>query len=296
MSSPHHHQHLPDQATKNITVAFFLNLVFAIIELIGGFLTNSIAILSDALHDFGDSVALGISWYLEKVSKRGRDRFYSYGYRRFSLLGAVFISVILIIGSVFVIRESALRFFSPEETNAKGMFLLALLGVGVNGYAVYKLRKGSSFNERAVSLHLFEDVLGWVAVLLVSVVMMFVHLPFLDPALSVLISFWVLFNVYRNLKNTFKVLLQEVPQDVELDSLITNILKIDGVISFHDLHLWTLDGENHIMTIHIVTDTPGTEHQQRIKKEIRHLCRHFGIGHATIEIDAPDEKCGLDGC
>ncbi len=293
MSHPKQHNHSSDHASENITVAFFLNLIFALIELIGGFLTNSIAILSDALHDFGDSISLGVSWYLQKVSRRGRDRFYSYGYQRFSLLGALFISVVLIIGSIFVIRESALRLFAPEEANAKGMFLLALLGILVNGYAVYKLRKGSSFNERAVSLHLLEDVLGWIAVLLVSLVMLFVDLPILDPLLSIGISLWVLWNVYKNLKKTFKVFLQEVPQDVEVERLKSSLLKIEGVISLHDLHLWTLDGENHILSIHVVSDLQLSDQQQRIKREIRLLCREFGVGHATIEIDAPDEDCGL---
>jgi cobalt-zinc-cadmium efflux system protein len=296
MAHQHNPLQSPDHSTKNITIAFFLNLIFAIVELIGGFFTNSIAIMSDALHDFGDSFSLGVAWYLQKISRRGRDRFYSYGYKRFSLLGAIFISIVLIVGSVFIIRESAMRLVSPEETNAKGMFLLAILGIIVNGFAVFRLRKGSSFNERAVSLHLFEDVLGWAAVLIVSIIMMFVDLPILDPILSIGISIWVLTNVYKNLKGTFKVLLQEVPQNVELDNLKAELLKIEGVKSLHDLHLWTLDGESHILTIHLVTDDTSLEAHQLIKRQVRELCHKFRIGHATIEMDSLNEDCGLCDC
>ena len=217
----HHHEHT--HSTGNIRLAFFLNFFFAIIELVGGVLTNSVAILSDALHDFGDSVSLGIAWYLQKLSTKGRDRYYSYGYKRFSLLGAVFISVILLVGSVFVIKESVERIMDPQEPNAKGMFLLAIFGVLINGAAVLRLKKGSSLNERAVSLHMLEDVLGWIAVLIVSIVMMFVDLPVLDPLLSIGISLWILSNIYKNLKDTFRIFLQQVPQNIDLQTLENRI-------------------------------------------------------------------------
>lgn len=162
----HHHSHSHHHGTKNISLAFFLNLGFCIIELIGGLLTNSVAILSDALHDFGDSVALGLAWVFQKKSEQKPDDKYTYGYRRFSLLSAIINSIILVAGSAFVLFESIKRIIEPAETNAKGMLLLAILGVAVNGVAILRLRKGGSVNERVVSLHLMEDVLGWVAVLI----------------------------------------------------------------------------------------------------------------------------------
>jgi cobalt-zinc-cadmium efflux system protein len=185
---------------------------------------------------------------------------------------------------------------SPEETNAKGMFLFAILGIAVNGFAVLRLRKGTSFNERAVSLHLLEDVLGWLAVLFVSIIMMFVDLPILDPILSIGISFWVLSNVYKNLKSAFKVMLQEVPQDVEIDKLKTEILLIKGILSLHDLHLWTLDGENHILTIHIVIENNAMLQQQSLKVELRKICEQYKIQHVTIEFETEEESCSLDDC
>ncbi|MDH6303791.1 cobalt-zinc-cadmium efflux system protein [Parabacteroides sp. PF5-5] len=297
-SLKHNHSHSHGTTgSGNIRLAFFLNLFFAIIELAGGLITNSVAILSDALHDFGDSVSLGIAWYLQKFSEKGRDKYYSYGYKRFSLLGALFISIILLVGSVFVIEECVKRILEPQAPNAQGMFLLSILGIIVNGAAVLRLKKGSSINERAVSLHMMEDVLGWIAVFIVSIVMMFVNLPILDPLLSIAISIWILTNVYRNLKDTFHILLQQVPQNIDLEGLEDKIRQIPGVLSLHDIHLWTLDGEENILTLHIVlADGITVDQQATIKSEVRTLCINADIAHATIEFEQSGELCSLADC
>ena len=196
MSNTHNHSH--NHSEGNIKIAFFLNLGFTIVEIIGGLYTNSLAILSDALHDLGDSLSLGLSWYFQRLSKKGSTKKFSYGYKRFSLLGAIINSIVLVVGSIFILSKAIPELFNPEETNAQGMLYLAILGVVVNGAAVFKLRKGKSLNEKVVSLHLLEDVLGWVAVLIGSIVMIYFDLPFVDPLLSILISIFVLYNVYRN--------------------------------------------------------------------------------------------------
>ncbi len=290
------HQH-PENSTRHISLAFFLNLIFTVIEVIGGFATNSVAIISDALHDLGDSVSLAVAWYLQRLSNRGRDSNYTYGYRRFSLLGAIFISVFLFTGAIFVIKESAERLFSPDPVNAKGMMYLAILGIIVNGIAVLRLRKGKSLNEKAVYLHMLEDVLGWIAVLVVSIVMIFIDLPVLDPLLSIGITIWVLFNVFKNLKKTFRILLQEAPRNIETKQLEKEILKTEGVLSVHDLHLWSLDGERNILTIHAVIDGNTSDSTRKnIKQAVRDTCINYGINHATIEFETPDEDCFLEDC
>jgi len=290
------HQHTQN-STRHISLAFFLNLVFTIIEIIGGFLTNSIAIISDALHDLGDTISLAAAWYLQKVSNRGRDKYYTYGYKRFSLLGAVIISVMLIVGAVFIIRESVERLISPDEVNAQGMLYLAILGIIVNGIAVLRLRKGTSLNEKVVYLHMLEDVLGWIAVLIVSIVMIFVNAPVLDPLLSLGITVWVLFNVYKNLKKTFRIFLQEVPAHIDIEKLEKEITSIEGIRSVHDLHLWSLDGVNNIITLHAVIDDKSTdEDQQILKKTIRDKCDLFNIRHATIEFETEGEECIFEEC
>lgn len=286
-----HHHHHPENSTRNISLAFFLNLVFAVIELIGGLLTNSIAILSDALHDFGDSISLGIAWFLQKKSNKKRDRYYSYGYKRFSMLGAIILSVVLLVSSFFILRESVIRIFNPQMPDAQGMLLLSLLGIAVNGFAAYRLRTGHTLNEKAVLIHLMEDILGWVAVFIASIIMLFIELPILDPLLSIGITIWVLINVYRNLKQTFGILMQEVPQNIDVEMMLYEIKKMPHVVGMHDFHLWSLDGERNIMTLHIVTDekmpAPGLI---SLKQSIRRLADKYKISHVTLEFENEKES------
>jgi len=168
-----HHIHRRLHEEGNISKAFFLNLSFTVVEIIGGLFTNSLAILSDALHDFGDSISLGLAWYFQRLSKKDRDQNFSYGYGRFSLLGALVNSVILTVGSVFILYKAIPGVLAPEEADSLGMIWLALLGVVVNTLAVATLKKGQSLNEKVVRLHLLEDVFGWVAVLIGAGVMNF---------------------------------------------------------------------------------------------------------------------------
>lgn len=294
----HHHHHHGSE--KNLLLAFFLNLLFAIIELIGGLWTNSVAILSDALHDFGDSISLGVAWRLQKLSEKGRTPHFTYGYKRFSLLGALMISLILLIGSFFVLQASIARIINPvEDINATGMLYLAIFGLAINGFAAYRLSKGSSLSERAVMLHMLEDVLGWAAVLIVSIVMHFVNLPILDSLLSIGITIFILTNVYRNLKSTFYVLLQGTPEDLDLGGFEERLRSISGVKSVHDVHAWTLDGERHVMTVHLVLsseDNVSPTHESNIKDSVRTLSREYGINHVTIEFDYEGYSCGMENC
>lgn len=291
MSHNHdNHTHSHNGSTKNISVAFFLNAFFVIIEIVGGILTNSIAILSDALHDLGDCISLAIAYILQKKAAQVRDDKYTYGYKRFSLLGAVFLSGVLTITSIYVIIEAFKRILSPENVRAEGMLWLAIFGIIINGVAAFRLSKGSSLNERSVYLHIMEDVLGWVAILIASIVMMFINIPVLDPILSIGISIWVLSNVVKNLKETFKIFLQRIPDNLDVNSLKKMILSINGVISLHDLHIWSMDGESHIMTIHIVVSDITNTHT--IKEQILTIAKNKDIVHTTIEFeDNLDQPC-----
>lgn len=296
----HHHGcgHCHRPAEGNILVAFLLNLGFAIVEVIGGLLTGSISILSDALHDFGDSISLGFAWYLERIAGRGRDHKFSYGYQRFSLLSALFISVMLIVGSVFVIQTAIEKMINPTMPDASGMFLLALFGIGVNGYAAWRMHSGGSISERAIKLHLMEDVLGWAAVLVVSIIMYFVELPILDPLLSLAITGWILYNVFFTLRDSFRILLQGVPHDVDARRFIQQVEAINGVVGTHDLHLWTLNGEENIASLHIVhsTDRCDAHSVAQLKNDVRHLAIHHNIHHITIELDPEGSSCGMETC
>lgn len=245
----HHHSH--DHSSKNLKTAFFLNLGFTIFELIGGYYVNSVAIISDAIHDLGDSLSLGTSWYLDVKSKQSPTKAFSFGYRRFSLLGALINSVILMAGSVYVIKEAIGRILNPESSNATGMLIFAIVGVLVNGFAAWKMSKGKTLNERVISWHLMEDVLGWFAILIVSIVLHFKDIPYLDPALSLLITIYILWNVVKRLKETLVIFLQGEPTDVDRELIEREILNIQHVESIHHTHIWSLDGEHHVFTTHL---------------------------------------------
>ncbi|MDE1206537.1 cation diffusion facilitator family transporter [Tenacibaculum larymnensis] len=294
-----HHHHSHGSSTGNIAVAFFLNLAFTIIEFIGGFYTNSLAIMSDALHDLGDSLSLGLSWYFQKKSTKRANKKYSYGYKRFSLLGAVINSIVLVIGSVFIIKEAIPRIINPESADAKGMMWLAVLGIIVNGAAVLKLKKGTSINERVVSLHLLEDVLGWVVVLLASIVMQFWDVPVLDPVLSIAIAGFVLYNVYKNIKESLRVILQGTPENVSVEEVQQRIVSMEEIENIHDCHLWTMDGQYNVFTAHLVIKNSelswGKNHQ--IKQEVKRVLHdEFHLEHITLELEFASQECDYENC
>ncbi len=289
MGHSHHHH---DHSEGNIKVAFFLNLSFSIIEFIGGLWTNSVAILSDSLHDLGDSLTLGVSWYFAKVAKRKRTKGFSYGYKRFSVLGALINSIVLVTGSIFIILEAIPRLFNPVNPHTEGMIYLAVGGVIVNGSAAFKLSKGGSLNEKAVYTHLLEDVLGWIAVLIGAVVMHFWNFPIIDPLLSVSIAAFILFNVYKNLKESFRIILQGTPLGVDVKKIHEIILDIPNVKDVHDCHVWSMDGEYHILSIHLViAENLKLSELQSIKREAKKLVSSMGINHTTIEFERVDENC-----
>ena len=292
-----HHHHGHHGAIGNLKVAFFLNLGFAVLEIFGGIFTNSMAILSDALHDLGDTVALGMAWYLERVAAKESDRSYSYGYARFSVLGAFINSVVLIVGAVFILQKTIPRLLHPEASDAKGMIVFAVIGIAVNGVAALRLARGSTLNERVVALHLLEDVMGWVAILVGSIVMLFADVPILDPILSVGIMTYVLINVFRNLGKSFRIFLQGTPAQLAPAEIERKIRALEGVVDVHDLHLWTLDGQYNVATLHVVvagaTDLSAAE---TIKHRVRSRLKELHVEHATIEIEDENTDCELGDC
>ncbi len=293
---PHHHNH--SQGNEgSISIAFFLNLSFTLIELAGGIFTNSIAIVSDAVHDFGDSLSLGLAWYFQRLSKKGSTKRYSYGYKRFSLLGAIINSVVLVAGSAYILSEAVPRVFAPQETDASGMFILAIIGILINGAVVLRTRKARSINEKVVSLHLLEDVLGWAVVLVGSVVMHFTGLTVLDPILSAVIAAFVLFNVFRNIRQVLPILLQGTPAGIERERVAGAITALKEVRGVHDLHIWSLDEDYHVLTVHIaLTEALPARQSAELKDTIRALLKEEGVQHSTIEVEAPDEACRFADC
>lgn len=279
-----------------IRTAFLLNLAFALIEIVGGWWTNSVAILADALHDLSDAASLGFSGYLENVSLRGHDERYSYGYRRYSLLAALATTLVIVLGSIFLLSEAIPRLFRPEHPNAAGMAGFAVLGIAVNGYAALRTGRGKTMNMRAVTWHLIEDVLGWVAVLAVSLVLLVWDVHGLDALLSILITGYVLFRVAKNLRMTMSLFLQAVPQGIRLEELERKLRELPAVKSIHHTHIWSLDGEHNVVTSHVVVPASATQQDLiRIKRSFRDLVRPLAPEHTTLEIEFEDGDCSMEG-
>jgi len=291
MAHTHHHS-----STKNIRIAFFLNLGFTIIEFIGGILTNSTAILADAVHDLGDSFALGQAWYFEHLSHKHGDRRYTYGFKRFAMLGALISTLILLTSSFYILSEAIPRIFNPEPSDAEGMVILAIIGIIVNGYAMLKLIKEKGINARSVGLHLLEDVLGWVAVLIVAIILMFEDIQFLDPALAVLITIYILFNVIKNIRAIIPIFLQAAPYEIDMQGLQTQILANDRISSLHHAHIWSLDDTHHVFSIHLVShDNLAANEYIQLKQDVKNILREYGVYHSTVEIEFPQEGCRIEG-
>ncbi len=288
-----HHHHHHGGADGRLGLAFFLNLVFAIIELVGGLMTNSLAIISDAFHDLGDCFAIGVAWYLEKKSRQKSTPEFSYGYRRFSVMAALITGVILFIGSCLIVVNAVPRLFAPQQPQVEGMLLLAVLGLIVNGAAAFRVSKGTSLNERMILLHLLEDVLGWAVILIGALIMWWKPIPVLDPVMAIGVAIWVLWNAFHNLKETMRVFLQAKPNQFEISDVEDVVRKMPGVQDVHHTHVWTMDGEHHILTTHlIVHDATTPEQAHELKGQIKKdLFAKYHIQESTIEIEWPNHKC-----
>ena len=288
----HNHSHSDNSASKRIGWAFFLNVVFTIIEFIGGWLTNSTAIMADAVHDLGDSLSIGTAWGLNKLGDKKANNTFSYGFKRFSLLGALINGLVLTTGSIWILFEAIPRLAAPEMPQVEGMLLLSIFGIAVNGFAAYKLSGGSSLNERVLNWHLLEDVLGWVAVLIVSIVLMFKPWAILDPILSIGFTLFILFNVIRNLKETLLLFLQATPDVKQMEAVRKVLMSNDDVADIHHFHIWSLDGEHSVMTAHVVLRLDISVPQLKtLKDEIRQGLEEFDFVHTTIEIEFVNEDC-----
>jgi len=285
----HHHHGHSHSNQKNILLAFGLNASFAVIEFVGGYLTNSVAIYSDALHDLGDSLALLFAYFAEKLSLKKADNQYTFGYRRFSVLAALINGLILLVGSVFIISEAIQRFQNPEPIHAPGVLGLAFLGIAVNGFAAYRMSKNSGMNSQMIKLHLLEDILGWCAVLVVSIVLLFKPWYFLDSVLSVLMAFMIISAVIRNLRNVTKIFLQAFPDTLNREDLIKDLMKIKHVVDVHFLQGWSVDESSFNLTLHVKVDSElRMKEVDSLRVEIQAYLKNKHVVYSTIQFEGTD--------
>ena len=272
---------------KNIGIAFFLNLLFSVFEFAGGILTGSIAVLSDAVHDLGDAAGIGCSYFLEKKSRKPPDEAYTYGYARYSVLGGFITTLILLIGSGMIVFRAAGCLAESAEIDYGGMMIFAVIGVFVNSCAAFFTGEGDSLNQRAVNLHMLENVLGWIVVLIGAVVMKFTDFSLLDPLMSIGTAVFILWNSVKNLKEIAELFLEKVPDGLETAEIREHLLEIDGVLDVHHIHIRSMDGQNHDASMHIVTNADP----HGIKEKVRGELREHGIGHVTLELEREGESC-----
>ncbi|MBE7013393.1 MAG: cation transporter [Ruminococcaceae bacterium] len=280
------------KSEKNILIAFILNLLFSVFEFVGGAFTGSVAIMSDAVHDIGDAASIGVSYFLERKSKRQPDEVYTYGYMRYSVLGGLITTCILLFGSVAVIYNAILRLLNPVSINYKGMMFFAVVGVVVNFCAAYFTRDGKSINQKSVNLHMLEDVLGWAVVLVGGIVMYFTDIALIDPIMSLGVAVFILINALKNLREVENLFLEKIPTGIEIEDIKKHICEIEGVSDVHHIHVWSMDGYNNYATMHIVADGD----RRRIKDEIRAELKEHNIGHVTLELEDAGEQCGERHC
>lgn len=277
---------------RKMGIAFGLNLGFAVLELVGGLLTGSIAILSDALHDVGDACSIGIACLLERKSHRPANADYTYGYQRLSVLGAAMTNLILIVGSVLILVHAAERMIRPISIHYNGMIGLAVGGIAVNLAAALLTHGGHSLNERAVSLHMLEDVLGWVVVLIGAIVMRFTDFQLLDPILSILMAIFLLVVAGKGLWEAVSVFLERAPKHIDPEKLMESLLTESGVKDVHHLHLWSMDGTDAYCTLHVVAEPLEETLKARVKEKLQKM----GIDHCTVEWEQEGEQCSEQEC
>ena len=271
------------KSSKNMTIAFLLNFSFAIIEFIFGLLFHSSAVLADAIHDTGDALAIGLSTLFEKISTKKEDREYTLGYKRYSLLGALLTSVILLVGSTLVIVENVPKLLAPEKVNYDGMLVLGIVAIAVNTAASRVVSHGHSHNESILSLHFLEDILGWLAVILVSLILRFTDWYFLDPLLSLVIAGFILSKAMPKFWENIRIFLDHVPSDVDLSQLYQEIAVLENVRAITQLNVWTTDGLEKYAMLHICLENPNLLAETQIV--LRQKLLAYGIAKVTIQTD-----------
>lgn len=280
------------KAKRKIFIAFILNLFFSIFEFFGGIITGSIAIASDAIHDFGDATSIGIAYFLEKVSDKKPNKAYTYGYARFSVLGGLITTLILLVSSGIVIYNAILRIIYPIQIYYDGMLVFAVVGFVVNLTAGYFTHGGKSINQKAVNIHILEDALGWLFVIISAIIIKFTNLYIIDPISSIVVALFVIINCVKNLVEILRIFLIKTPNDVNIDEIINHVKQIDGVVDVHHLHVWTLDGEINCATLHLVVNSYNAEIKNMVKEELN----EHGISHVTIEMESDMEECEEENC
>ncbi|MCL4529995.1 MAG: cation diffusion facilitator family transporter [Chloroflexi bacterium] len=290
----HSHSHLSDiakQTTSRLALSLGLTAVFVVVEIAAGLFANSLALLTDAAHNFTDVIALGISWYAVRLTTLPSNSQKTYGYHRAGILAALVNSTTLVLISLGVFYEAYRRFLSPPEVKSQVLIVVGLIAVVVNLVTALLVHRGSDrdLNLRSVFIHLMGDVLSTIGAVIAGVIIYFTHANWLDPFVSVLIGFLILWNAWGILRETINILLESTPRDVDVNVMVRDIMQVKGVLGVHDLHVWSLTQNLRTMSAHILTDDLSISAGADIQRQVNELVfRRYNIAHATLQLECVD--------
>lgn len=285
-----------NKTPENIKIAFLLNLAFSVVEAIGGILTNSISIISDSLHNLGDSITIGINYIFEKKSKKLPNKEYSYGYLRYTMLGSLIASFILLVGSVIIIYNVVPRLIKPLSVNYDAMIIFGIFGLLINLYATIKIMR-SKDKDKKINTHMIEDTIIWLFILTGSICIKVFDLVIIDPILSLLIAVYILYQVYKYMKNIYNIFMEKVPKNVKIDEIKKDIESNENIDNVHHIHIWSMDGVNNYMTAHIhLNKILNEEEIIKTKNDVKNKLKEDKINHITLEVEYFNEKCDSSNC
>src|SRR6185436_12950342 len=290
-SYTHSHSHFGDlahQTTRRLALSLVLTLAFVIIEIIAGFISNSLALLTDAAHNFTDVIALGLSWYALRISTQPAHAGKTYGYHRVGILVALVNSTTLILISIGIFYEAYHRFLAPPEVDAPILIGVGTVAFIINAVTAWLVQKGSDhdLNLRSAFVHLMGDVLSTVGAVIAGIVIFFTKWNWLDPLVSVLIGALILWNAWGIMRQTIHILLESTPENIDMKDMVNDLLNIEGVRGVHDLHVWSINENLRVLSAHIMTaDIPvsaGTAIQRGVNEVLFHK---YNIQHATLQLE-----------
>lgn len=283
----HDHDHY-HEAKKNILYGIILNSVFTVVELVGGILSNSLALLSDTIHDFSDSVALGISYYANQKAQSSPTKTMTFGYRRTTILAALINSTFLIVLTLLIFYRAYLRILNPEPVDGKIVFVIAIFGIITNGSIALKMFRGKDkdLNIKSVFWHIMEDFLGWIGILIAGAIISLTGAYIIDPIISIMIGLIVIYSAWDIIKSSVNIILEGVPEGLNIEEIEDVIKNIENVNGVHDVHVWSLGTNYNALSAHVVITNMTVDQSHKILDKINSILKEkFNIKHTTIEFE-----------
>lgn len=299
-SHHHHHDHAPklDHLNTAFITGIILNSAFVIIEMIAGLISGSLSLLTDAGHNLSDVASLALALLAFKLTKAGSNKNYTYGYKRSTIIVSFFNAMILVVAVGFIIYEAIIRFIHPEPVAGGMVAWVALAGIAINGFTAWLFVKDkeTDLNVKGAYLHMAVDAIVSFGVVIAGIIIHFTNLTWIDSAVSIIIGIVILTGTWNLLKDSLRLEMDGVPKDVDLKMIKTELMKANGVVDVHHMHVWALSTTENALTAHLVVSPENMAMFDDIKHDLRHRLEHLSISHSTFEPEFSDEKCKQPDC